>query len=69
MHYDISTQIAQKQSMANYAFYIGGSNTNIEEVLKTNLNQCCGLKLFMGSSTGTLLVDDPHCIGRIFFKI
>ena len=61
-------QIAQKQSMANYAFYIGGSNTNIEEVLKTNLNQCCGLKLFMGSSTGTLLVDDPTALEGFFSK-
>lgn len=60
--------IAQEQSMANYAFYIGGSNNNLEEVLKTDLNLCCGLKLFMGSSTGTLLVDDPKALEGFFSK-
>lgn len=60
--------IAKTQSMANHAFYIGGSNTNIEEVLKTDLSRCCGLKLFLGSSTGTLLVNDSAALEGFFSK-
>jgi len=52
--------IASKTSLANYSFFMGTSNDNIEEVLKTNnkKNDVCGVKVFMGSSTGNLLVDN-----------
>ena len=53
--------IAAATSLANYSFYMGTGNDNLEEVLKTNekKNDVCGVKIFMGSSTGNLLVDNP----------
>jgi dihydroorotase len=59
-------QRAAVTSAANYSFFMGTSNDNYEEVMRTNLNQVCGLKIFMGSSTGNLLVDDPDTLGKIF---
>jgi len=61
-------EIAAKTSLANYSFYMGTSNDNIEEVLKTNYkkNSVCGLKIFMGSSTGNLLVDNPLMLDKVF---
>src|SRR4029079_3326322 len=52
--------IASQSSLANYSFYMGTSNDNAEDVLKTNnkKTQVCGVKIFMGSSTGNLLVDN-----------
>src|SRR6185503_10510218 len=47
-------EIARRDSLANYSFYMGASNDNFEEVMKTNLKKVCGLKIFMGSSTGNL---------------
>ncbi len=61
-------QIAARTSLANYSFYIGASNDNLEEILKTNLKEVCGLKIFMGSSTGNLLVDDPKTLESIFSR-
>ncbi len=61
-------QIAARTSLANYSFYIGASNDNLEEVLKTNLKNVCGLKIFMGSSTGNLLVDDPKTLEGIYSR-
>lgn len=61
-------QIASRTSLANYSFYIGASNDNLEEVLKTNLERVCGLKIFMGSSTGELLVDDPKILEGFFSR-
>jgi len=60
--------IASKTSLANYSFYMGVSNNNADEVLKTNdkRNEVCGIKIFMGSSTGNLLVDNPLTLDRIF---
>src|ERR1700754_3418937 len=60
--------IGAKTSVANYSFYIGASNDNLEEVLKTDLKKVCGLKIFMGSSTGNLLVDDPKVLEGFFSK-
>lgn len=60
--------VAEKTSLANYTFYIGASNDNLEEVLKTDLSKVCGLKIFMGSSTGNLLVDDPKVLEGFFSK-
>jgi dihydroorotase len=58
--------IASRTSLANYSFYIGASNDNVDEVLRTDLGRVCGLKIFMGSSTGNLLVDDPKVLERFF---
>jgi dihydroorotase len=60
--------IASKTSLANYSFFIGASNDNLEEVLKTDVTQVCGLKIFMGSSTGNLLVDNPNTLEGFFSK-
>ncbi|MFN2458019.1 MAG: dihydroorotase [Chitinophagaceae bacterium] len=62
--------IAAKSSLANYSFYMGTSNNNVEEVLKTNKKKkgVCGVKIFMGSSTGNLLVDDSFILEEIFGK-
>lgn len=57
---------AAKCSLANYSFFMGVSNDNLEEVLKTNPETVCGLKIFMGSSTGDMLVDDARTLERIF---
>jgi dihydroorotase len=61
-------KIASQTSLANYSFYMGTSNNNLDEVLKTNekKNDVCGIKIFMGSSTGGLLVDNPLSLDRIF---
>lgn len=60
--------IASRSSLANYSFYMGTGNNNVEEVLKTNdkRNDVCGIKIFMGSSTGNMLVDNPNTLDRIF---
>lgn len=61
-------EIAARTSLANYSFYMGTGNDNIEEVLKTNdkKNDVCGVKVFMGSSTGNLLVDNPLVLEKVF---
>jgi dihydroorotase len=59
-------QLAAQHSLANYSFYIGGSNDNLEEVLKVDPTKVCGLKIFMGSSTGNLLVDDEKKLEGFF---
>ncbi|MDR0792339.1 MAG: dihydroorotase [Chitinophagaceae bacterium] len=60
--------IAAKTSLANYSFYLGTSNDNIEEILKVNnrKNEVCGVKIFMGSSTGNLLVNNPLMLDKVF---
>lgn len=60
--------IAEKTSYANYSFYMGASNDNIEEVLKTDPKTVCGVKVFMGSSTGNMLVDNPETLEELFSK-
>jgi dihydroorotase len=61
-------QIAAKNSLANYSFYIGAANDNLEEVLKTDVRKVCGLKIFMGSSTGNLLVDNENTLEGFFSR-
>jgi dihydroorotase len=61
--------IAAKHSVANYSFFMGASNDNLEEVLKTNSRNVCGLKIFMGSSTGNLLVDDEKTLEGFFTRV
>lgn len=60
--------IAAQHSLANYSFYIGAANDNIDEVMKTDITKVCGLKIFMGSSTGNLLVDDPKTLEAFFSR-
>lgn len=57
---------AAEVSAANYSFYMGTTNDNLEEVLKTNPQNVCGIKIFMGSSTGNMLVDDEKTLSAIF---
>ncbi|MHA8098116.1 dihydroorotase [Aquirufa aurantiipilula] len=60
--------IAQRSSLANYSFFMGAGNDNLEEVLKTNKQDVCGIKIFMGSSTGNMLVDNRTTLENIFSK-
>ncbi|MCA1760424.1 MAG: amidohydrolase family protein, partial [Bacteroidales bacterium] len=57
---------ASEVSAANYSFYMGATNDNLEEVLKTDPKNVCGIKVFMGSSTGNMLVDDEKTLSEIF---
>ena len=61
-------EIARAGSLANYSFYMGTGNDNADEVLRTyeKRNSVCGIKIFMGASTGNLLVDNPNTLDRIF---
>ena len=59
---------ASVSSLANYSFYMGASNENIEEVLKTDPRKVCGIKVFMGASTGNMLVDNRQTLENIFSK-
>lgn len=58
--------IASEMSLANYSFFMGASNNNLEEVLKTDPKNVCGIKVFMGSSTGNMLVDNEKVLENIF---
>ena len=59
-------QIAARTSLANHSFYMGTTNDNLDEVLRTDPKRVCGVKIFMGSSTGGMLVDAPNTLERIF---
>ncbi|KAF2337309.1 MAG: dihydroorotase [Flavobacterium nitrogenifigens] len=59
-------QIASKKSFANYSFMMGATNDNLEEVLKTNPKNVAGIKIFLGSSTGNMLVDNEAVLEKIF---
>ncbi len=61
-------EIAAKKSYANYSFMFGGTNDNLDEILKINPKKVAALKLFLGSSTGNMLVDDPKVLEDIFSK-
>ena len=62
-------KIAAEKSYANYSFSMGGTNDNLEEVLKTNPRNVAAIKLFLGSSTGNMLVDNPEILEEIFSKV
>ena len=62
-------KIASEKSYANYSFSMGGTNDNLEEVLKTNPRNVAAIKLFLGSSTGNMLVDNPEILEEIFSKV
>ena len=62
-------QLAAEKSIANYSFYMGASNDNLAEVLKTNPENVCGVKVFMGSSTGNMLVDERSTLEGLFSQV
>jgi dihydroorotase len=59
-------EIAERDSWANFSFYLGATNDNLSEILKTDPKKVCGVKVFMGSSTGNMLVDDARTLEGIF---
>jgi dihydroorotase len=61
--------IASKNSIANYSFFMGATNDNLEEVLKTDPKAVCGIKVFMGSSTGNMLVDNKETLEGLFSNV
>ncbi|WP_157492481.1 dihydroorotase [Echinicola pacifica] len=61
-------KIASEKSLANYSFYLGATNDNLEELLKADPSTICGIKVFQGSSTGNMLVDNPATLEGIFEK-
>jgi len=61
--------LAAQKSLSNYSFYIGATNENINELLKTDFAKVCGVKLFMGSSTGNMLVDNNSTLEKIFSQV
>jgi len=61
-------RIASEKSVINYSFYIGATNENVEEVMKTDPSDVCGIKIFMGSSTGSMLVDNEKVLRMLFKK-
>ncbi len=58
--------LASEKSFANYSFYFGATNDNISELVKVDPKKVCGIKVFMGSSTGNMLVDKDEALSRIF---
>jgi dihydroorotase len=60
--------IGSESSFANYSFYLGATNTNLNEVLDVDPSSVCGIKLFMGSSTGNMLVDNETALRELFAK-
>jgi len=61
-------EIASKNSLANYSFYLGATNENLKTLLSLNNKNVCGIKVFMGSSTGNMLVDDESALTELFKK-
>lgn len=61
--------IGAEKSLANYSFYMGATNANLDELVKVDPKNVCGVKIFMGSSTGNMLVDNVETLGRIFAEI
>lgn len=62
-------ETAAQKSLANYSFFMGTSNDNLEEVLRTDPMTVCGVKIFMGSSTGNMLVDEEKTLDRLFSQV
>lgn len=60
--------IGSENSLANYSFYIGATNSNLDEIMKVDPSEVCGIKLFMGSSTGNMLVDNENALKELFSK-
>ncbi len=62
-------QIAAQTSAANYSFFMGTTNDNYDEVMRTDIKNVCGVKIFMGSSTGNMLVDSEQTLAKLFANI
>ena len=62
-------EMASQKSVANYSFYLGATNDNIKELLKADAKSVCGIKVFMGASTGNMLVDNENALQRIFAEV
>ncbi len=62
-------RLAQEKSLANYSFYIGATNDNLGELRASDPAMVCGVKVFMGASTGNMLVDNPHSLEGIFREV
>lgn len=62
-------RLASEFSMANYSFYLGATNNNLDELMKADPESVCGIKLFLGSSTGDMLVDNEESLKALFSKI
>lgn len=62
-------QAGAQKSLANFSFFMGAGNDNLDEVLKTNPENVCGIKIFMGSSTGNMLVDNPVTLDQLFTEV
>ena len=60
---------AKECSLANYSFFMGASNSNLDELLRVNEKEVCGVKIFMGSSTGVMLVDNQKALENIFANV
>ncbi len=63
---DKKFELGAQKSFGNYSFYLGASNTNLEEIKRIDTNKACGLKIFMGASYGDMLVDDVDVLDKIF---
>ncbi len=62
-------ETASQKSLANYSFYFGATNENVKELVKVDKKHVCGVKVFMGSSTGNMLVDDAKTLQQIFAEV
>jgi dihydroorotase len=62
-------KLAEENSLVNYSFYIGATNDNLEELMATDPKTVCGIKIFMGASTGNMLVDNPDSLKNIFANV
>ncbi len=65
---DEKFKLGEEYSFANYSFYLGATTTNIEEVMNVDPQEVCGIKLFMGASTGNMLVDDENALRELFAR-
>lgn len=63
---DKKIALAEKKCLTNFSFYIGATNDNIDEVINVDKNKVCGIKVFIGSSTGDMKVDNPEVLDKIF---
>ncbi len=59
-------RLGSENSLINYSFYIGATNNNLDEIMKASPSEVCGIKLFMGSSTGNMLIDDDNALRELF---
>ncbi len=66
---DEKFRIASEKSLANYSFYLGATNDNLDELLRADQSKVCGIKVFMGSSTGNMLVDNKESLEKIFSSV